>query len=138
MNPKTTSTHGGMGPPGWRCKCGTTFDDYYALAEHLRLSINCPSCEAAPATTLADREVARWQCGHWIMRGDFSATLRAADETPDHYPTYGPDADHVACACGHTVPVFRPVVSTLKSDANGFTDALERVNAHVRTVQHQS
>lgn len=121
---RTDFVHGGMGPPGWQCKCGTAFDDYYALAEHLRLSINCPRCEAAPSADLANGEVDRWQCGHWIARGDFSATIRDDKEALDHYPTYGPDVDHVACACGHTELV-----------GADFAAALKRVSEHVRVVQ---
>lgn len=68
-----------MGPPGHRCSCGAAFDDYYPLAEHVRQSIDCPRCGAAPAE-LGDGEVDRWQCGHWIARGDASATIRTAEE----------------------------------------------------------
>jgi ribosomal protein S27AE len=116
--------HGGLGPPGWRCRCGAEFDDYYALAEHVRLSISCPRCGAAPSKGLASGEVDRWRCGHWIARGDFSATIREADEALDHYPTHGPDADHVACACGHAERVD-----------DDLTAALRRVSEHVRAAQ---
>src|SRR4029077_8067149 len=119
-----TLDHKMMGPPGWRCSCGKTFDDYYASAAHIRLSINCPRCGATPSAALADGEVDRWQCGHWIACGDFSATIRDANETLDHYPTHGLDANHVTCACGHTEPV-----------GDDFTAALKRVNEHVHAVR---
>ncbi|HSX23110.1 MAG TPA: hypothetical protein VLE97_10075 [Gaiellaceae bacterium] len=70
-----------MGLPDHRCSCGAAFDDYHGLAEHVRQSIDCPRCGAAPAD-LGDGDVDRWKCGHWIARNDVSATIRAAEETP--------------------------------------------------------
>ncbi|HSX22840.1 MAG TPA: hypothetical protein VLE97_08725 [Gaiellaceae bacterium] len=70
--------HCGMGPPGWRCSCGAAFDAYALLAEHVRQSIDCPRCGALPAD-LVDGDLYRWQCGHWIARGDTGAQLRGAD-----------------------------------------------------------
>ena len=67
-----------MGPPGYRCSCGTTFDDYYGLAEHVRRTIDCPRCGASPAD-LGDGEGCRWTCGHWIAARDPLATLRGGD-----------------------------------------------------------
>lgn len=63
------------GPLGYRCSCGTAFDDYYGLAEHVRQSIDCPRCGASP-TDLGDDDLYRWRCGHWIARGDASAKIR--------------------------------------------------------------
>ena len=107
-----------MGPPGHRCSCDSAFDDYYALAEHVRQFIECPRCGGAP-TDLGEGVLYRWQCGHWIARGDFSAALRDRDDPLDHYPTYGPEG-YVACKCGHTEPI-----------GDDFNAALERVCVHV-------
>jgi hypothetical protein len=108
-----------LGPPGWRCGCGATFDDYAALAEHLRLTQRCFRCGTEAVASLADGELYRWQCGHWILRGDFSATIRDPGEVPTHYPTHGKD---VACACGR--------VEAIRED--GILAAVTRVEEHVR------
>jgi hypothetical protein len=68
-----------QGSPGYRCACGAAFDGYYALAEHVRLTINCPRCGAMP-DALAASELFHWRCGHWIARDDPSATLRNDNE----------------------------------------------------------
>lgn len=75
MGSEAMNRHAMEGPPGWRCSCGAAFDDYYGLAEHVRLTINCPSCGDPPAD-LGDGELYRWKCGHWIARDDDSAKLR--------------------------------------------------------------
>jgi len=64
-----------QGPPGHRCSCGIEFGNYDAHAEHVRLSITCPRCGAAPAD-LGAGEAMRWACGHWIARSDISAAIR--------------------------------------------------------------
>lgn len=66
------------GPPGHHCSCGGEFSDYYALAEHVRLSIDCPRCGAAPAD-LGVGALFRWACGHWIADDDLSAVIRTDD-----------------------------------------------------------
>lgn len=72
----TVLIHAALGPPGWRCTCGTESDDYYAHAEHMRLAGDCPRCESLPVDKLGEDELYRWRCGHWIARNDPSAELR--------------------------------------------------------------
>lgn len=70
-----------LGPPGWRCSCGRNFDYYKKLSEHVRMDIECPLCKEAPVAQLADDELYRWTCGHWIPRGDPSAPIQIRDGT---------------------------------------------------------
>jgi len=129
--------HKMMGPPGERCSCGASFDDYASLAEHVRLDIKCPRCGALAADQLAAEEGFSWQCGHWIARGDFSATLREAGDALEHYPTYGPDANHVACACGHTERIEDNIEDSIEVRARQCAAAIKRVEAHVRQFKVQ-
>ena len=77
-----------QGPPGYRCACGNRFGYYAQLAEHVRLSINCPRCGAPPtamtylSTALFRIGVFRWTCGHWIAKGDDTAEIRTTEENP--------------------------------------------------------
>jgi hypothetical protein len=73
------------GAPGYSCSCGTIFEDYYALAEHVRQTIDCPSCGGAPAD-LGDGDLYRWKCGHWIARGDLSAKISGGDSNNEGAP----------------------------------------------------
>lgn len=70
-------------PPsgGYGCSCGAGFVDYAALAEHVRMTIACPRCDAAPAP-LRDGDLYRWTCGHWIAINDPTAPLRDDQGTP--------------------------------------------------------
>jgi hypothetical protein len=76
MNSPADPAHVMQGPPGWRCACGASFSDYYGLAEHIRLTIDCPRCGTTPAANLRDGAACQWQCGHWIARNDVSAMIR--------------------------------------------------------------
>jgi ribosomal protein S27AE len=80
MMSSTDPAHAMKGPPGHHCTCGASFDDYYGLTKHIRLTIDCPRCGTAPAADLDDGELFRWQCGHWIARGDTSAAIRAGEK----------------------------------------------------------
>jgi len=79
MRPPADPIHAMKGPPGYQCACGASFDDYRGLADHVRLSIDCPRCGADP-TDLGTGELFRWSCGHWIARDDASAMIRAQEE----------------------------------------------------------
>jgi DNA-directed RNA polymerase subunit RPC12/RpoP len=78
---KLGADHVMQGPPSYRCACGIEFDNYDALVEHVRLSIACPRCGAAPADLGTDA-LFRWACGHWIARDDLSAAIRTDDSSP--------------------------------------------------------
>jgi hypothetical protein len=81
-HPRTVPVHTMKGPPGWRCECGASFDDYYALAEHVRLSIPCPRCGADADASIVVGVSCRWRCGHWIASNDVSAAIRDKEEEP--------------------------------------------------------
>lgn len=114
-----------QGEPGSRCSCGQSFDSYTALAQHVRLYTLCPACAAPAVEILGEGVVDRWTCGHWIASGDFSAALREAGEVLDHYPTYGADREHLACACGHAERI----------NSEDIGDALARLKMHVRAAR---
>lgn len=83
MKSPADPAHAMKGPPGYRCSCGATFNDYWQLAAHVRRSIDCPRCGAAPVDLIGGGELFRWQCGHWIARNDPSAAIRTDEkETP--------------------------------------------------------
>jgi len=69
--------------PDYGCTCGEGFSNYTALAEHVRMTIDCPRCGAVPVA-LGDGDLYRWDCGHWMARDDRSAMLRdsAQEKTP--------------------------------------------------------
>jgi DNA-directed RNA polymerase subunit RPC12/RpoP len=66
------------GLPDYHCSCGERFAEHGALAEHVRLTIDCPHCGTRPALSV-DGALFRWSCGCWIAADDPSARLRFAE-----------------------------------------------------------